>query len=150
MNWRILRRTLVLSVVLAVVIAAPAFAVTSHGNGVGTQIPAFYDGKVFTITFMELSPKAEATTLAKNKSINIIYQSDQAEAAGVEFGNVLDAIPGDGFNPLWNEVQVVFNAGHAPRQLTSDTDILAARDAGEVTLEPTTEMYICAVVGHKK
>jgi hypothetical protein len=65
------------------------------------------------------------------------------------FISVLDAIQGDGFNPLWHEVQVVFNPGNTPRQLTSDTDILAAAASGTITLMPTTDVYRCSVVGAK-
>jgi len=39
--------------------------------------------------------------------------------------------------------------GVAPTQLTSDTDVLAAASAGEITLTPTTEVYRCSVVGTK-
>ena len=113
-------------------------------------MPAYYDGELFTISFFELPPGGERTVLARNKSINIIYQSDQAEAAGLEFISVLDAIPGDGFNPLWQEVQIVFVDTANIHQLTSDTDILAAQDSGEILLIPTTEVYICSVVGSKK
>jgi hypothetical protein len=63
------------------------------------------------------------------------------------FISVLDAIQGDGFNPLWQEVQISFTSGHTPRQLTSDTDILAAAASGEITLSSTTEVYRCSVVG---
>jgi hypothetical protein len=63
------------------------------------------------------------------------------------FVAVLDAIQGDGFNPLWLEVQVTFKAGHTPRQLYSDDEIAEAEASGEVTLTPTGELYRCAVVG---
>jgi len=40
------------------------------------------------------------------------------------FVSVLDAIQGDGFNPLWQEVQVVFDTPNFPcQQLKSDTAI---------------------------
>jgi len=74
--------------------------------------------------------------------------SDQAEAAGVMFTSVLDAIQGDGFNPLWQEVQIVF-VMIPPQQFFSDNDILAAAAAGQITLVPTTEVYRCSVVGAK-
>ena len=35
--------------------------------------------------------------------------SDECMPGGNTFVSVLDAIQGDGFNPLWNEVQVVFD-----------------------------------------
>jgi hypothetical protein len=62
---------------------------------------------------------------------------------------VLDAIQGDGFNPLWLEIQVNFVAGHTPRQLFSDNEVADAFNAGEITLTVTGELYRCAVVGSK-
>lgn len=140
-----LRRTFAMAAVAAlalVVLAAPAFAIVSHGNG-GTQMPAYYDHNLFTITFMELSPKAEAATIAHNRQTNLIYQSDDFPA----FVSVINAIPADGMNPLWREVQIHWNV--TPYQLYSDDAILAAAAAGKITLETTNEMYICAVVGRK-
>jgi len=68
------------------------------------------------------------------------------------FTSVIDALPapgeGPGFNPLWQEVQIVFNT-IAPQQFTSDSDILAAAAAGQISLVPTGEMYRCSVVGQK-
>ena len=55
----------------------------------------------------------------------------------------------DGFNPIWEEVQINFNPGFQPVQLTSDTDVLAAVASGEITLTDTEEFYRCSVVGHK-
>ena len=66
------------------------------------------------------------------------------------FVSVLDAIQGDGFNPIWEEVQITFNPGVTPVQLTSDTDVLAAEAAGQITLTDTEEFYRCSVVGPKK
>jgi hypothetical protein len=118
-------------------------------NGSGGDMPALYDDEVFTINFKELPAKAEQATLANNTSLNTIWMCDQCEADGFAFVSVIDAIQADGFNPLWQEVQISFNDGFAPRQLTSDTDVAAAADAGEITLTPTTEIYRCSVVGSK-
>ena len=135
-----------------VALALPAPALTANPNGSAGEMPAFYDGQQFTINFKEQPSGGEAALLAHNGSINTIYMSDQAEAAGLMFVSVLDAIQGDGFNPLWQEVQITFNAGFTPRQLTSDTEILAAASATppEIMLIPTTEVYRCSVVGPKK
>jgi hypothetical protein len=127
-------------------------AVAGSMNGSTGDMPAFYDGHIFTINFKELPPSGEAAVLSQNKSINVIYMCDACEGAlpgGGSFVSVIDAIQGDGFNPLWQEVQVSFNAGFAPRQLTSDDDVEAAADAGEITLTPTDEVYRCSVVGSK-
>ena len=61
-----------------------------------------------------------------------------------------DAIQGDGFNPLWREFQITFTSGNTPRQLTSDTEVAAAAESGEITLQATDEAYRCSVVGPKK
>ena len=142
------RSTALALFVLAVALALPAQALASSPNGSAGQMPAFYDGQEFTINFKEQPSGGEASLLAHNGSINTIYMSDQAEAAGVMFTSVLDAIQGDGFNPLWNEVQIVFKT-IAPQQFFSDNEILAAAAAGKIALVPTTEVYRCSVVGAK-
>ena len=141
-------RSLGLAVVALLVAFSTASAVCAQSqNGAAGDMPAYYDCKLFTINLKELPPSAEQATLANNTSINTIYMSDQAEAEGFNFVSVLDAIQGDGFNPLWQEVQIVFNV--PPFQLCSDDEIAAAAADGEITLEPTNEVYRCSVVGAK-
>jgi hypothetical protein len=120
-------------------------------NGSAGQMPAFYDGKQFTINFKQQPSSAEQSLLTHNGSINTIYMCDSCtgKIAGGDFTSVLDAIQGDDFNPLWQEVQISFTAGHTPVQLTSDTQILADAGAGIITPAPTTEVYRCSVVGSK-
>jgi hypothetical protein len=132
----------ILAAVMILATATQAFA--SNPNGSGGDMPAYYDGQLFTINFKLLKPD-----LHHNKSFNTIYQCDACEASGLSFVSVLDAIQGDGFNPIWEEVQITFNAGFTPVQLTSDTDVLAAAAQGEITLTDTEEFYRCSVVGHK-
>ena len=127
---------------LLISMAGAAFAASPNGSG--GDMPAFYDDQIFTINFKLLKPD-----LHKNPSFNIIYQCDACEASGLDFVSVLDAIQGDGFNPIWEEVQITFNPGVTPVQLTSDTDILAAAAAGQITLTDTEEFYRCSVVGQK-
>jgi len=129
-------------------ICAPAFAQST--NGAGGDMPAFYDGKLFTINFKELPPDAEKAAIAHNSAINKIFMSDPGLPGGEPFISVLDAIQGDGFNPLWREFQITFTSGHTPRQLTSDTEVAAAAASGEITLRTTNEVYRCSVVGPKK
>ena len=140
---------LAMGVVLALAMTVPALA--GNSNGSAGDMPALYDGQQFTINFKEEPGGAEAALLAHNGSINTIYMCDSCagQIGGGEFTSVLDAIQGDGFNPLWQEVQISFTAGHTPVQLTSDTEILADAAAGIITLTPTTEIYRCSVVGSK-
>ena len=87
-------------------------------NGRAGTMPALYDDQPFTVNFIELSPGGEQATLAHKRSINTIYMPDDCMPGGAMFVSVLDAIQGDGFNPLWLEVQVVFdNPDFACQQL---------------------------------
>jgi hypothetical protein len=126
--------------------------VPSSTNGIAGSMPAFYDGNLHTINFKQQPAQAQQSLLANNKSINIIYMSTNP-ATGQMFDSVINALPapgeGPGFNPLWQQVNIVFNAGFTPQQFTSDNDILAAAAAGEITLAPTNDLFRCAVVGVK-
>ena len=120
-------------------------------SGISSAIPAYYDSTLMNILFVEFSPTAEATLIAKNRSLNFIYQSDPGLPGGQPFISVIDAIPGDGMNPVWREVQIAFNNGFTPRQLYSDNEVLAAA-AGpnpEITLTMTSEVYWCPILGQK-
>jgi len=122
---------------------------TEGAKGSPTQIPAYYDHQLFNIHFVEFSPTAAQSLLAHNKSLNFIYQSDPGLPGGAPFISVIDTVPGDGFNPIWEEVQIRFTAGNTPRQLFSDDEIAAAVASGEITITETGEVYWCPVVGNK-
>ena len=120
----------------------------SSSNGAATKMPAFYDGELFTVNMFEVP--ASDPLIAHNTSINVIYASNDLDEEQ-DFLPVLDAIQGDGFNPLWLQVLIVFNPGFTPHQFFSDTEVEAAAsgDNPEITLVVTDEVYRCAVVGHK-
>src|SRR5437899_12325428 len=122
-------------------------AQAGSANGSASSIPAYYDHNLFTIQFVEFSPAAEKSLLQHNASLNFIYQSDRDLPGGQPFISVIDAVPADGFNPIWEEVQITFTPGNTPRQLFSDDEVEAAFDAGEITLTFTGEVYWCPVVG---
>ncbi len=117
--------------------------------GITSAMPAYYDGNIFNIQFKPLSAQAAATQIAHNPGINNIYQSDPGLPGGLPFISVIDAIPTDGMNPVWREVQIVFNQGFTPVQFLSDNDVLAAAAGPNpmITLNPTDEVYICPVMG---
>ena len=133
----------------AALIAIAGTALAGSTNGVAGSMPAYYDGKLFTINFKPLPAGGTTANLTHNGSINTIYVCDQPLAGGGMFVDVLDAIQGDGFNPLWQEIDVTFNEGHPVRQITRDDDVTAAAVSGEVALKPTGELYRCAVIGQK-
>ena len=127
-----------------------AVAAGGSKNGAAGQMPAFYDGELFTVNMKEMPGNASGSLIGNNKSINEIYASNDLDEEQ-DFMPVLDAIQGDGFNPLWRQNLIVFNAGFTPHQFFSDTEVLAAA-AGpnpEITIVVTDEVYRCAVVGSK-
>src|SRR5437899_1221194 len=103
-------------------LSASALVVAGSSNGAAGDMPAYYDDELFTINFKELPPGGERAAGTHNGQINTIYMSDQAVSMGLDFISVLDAIQGDGFNPLWEEVQITFLT-IPPQQFFSDTDI---------------------------
>jgi len=143
MNTKCLRLFGATAIAMALMTGAQA----GSTKGSASTIPAYYDAKLFNIQFVEFSPTAEKSLLQHNASLNFIYQSDPGLPGGQPFISVIDAVPADGFNPVWEEIQITFTAGNTPRQLFSDDEIAAAFDAGEITLEATGEVYWCPVVG---
>ena len=132
---------LVTTFVAVLLVAGQALA----GAGKATQIPAFYDGTQVTINIFEV--ESSQTLIAKNKSVNDIYVTNDLDEEQ-DFAPVIDAIQGDGFNPLWHQMLIVFNT-IPPQQFVSEDEVEAAAAAGEITLVDTGEVYICAVVGGK-
>src|SRR5258708_26185967 len=106
---------------LALARATGAWAQSLKGSA--SAIPAYYDHNLFTIQFVEFSPAAEQTLLKHNNSLNFIYQSDPGLPGGQPFISVIDAIPTDGFNPIWEEVQIAFTAAPTPPQPLSRADV---------------------------
>jgi len=119
-------------------------------NGAGGQMPAYYDGELFTVNMKEQSEAANAAIIGENQNLNEIYASNDLDEEQ-DFIPVINAIQGEGFNPLWHQILIVFNEGFTPHQFVSEDDIEAAA-AGrnpEITLVETDEVYRCSVVGKK-
>ena len=119
-------------------------------NGAAGQRPAFYEGELFTINMKELPGAASASIIAKNQSMNEIYASNDLDEEQ-DFISVIDAIQGEGFNPLWHQILIVFNPGFTPHQFHSADEVEAAAAGAnpEITLVETDEVYRCSVVGPK-
>jgi len=143
MSKRILTLTLGL-----MVLALSTLVIAGTPPGLAGYMPAFYDAELFLINFTELPSGGESAALEHNGSINFIYQYDPGLGPNEPFISVLDAIQGDGFNPLWEEVQIIF-VTIPPQQFFSDNEVLAAAEAGKIMLDFTGELYTCAVVGPK-
>jgi hypothetical protein len=145
-------RAFIALVVLCICLAAcpgqtrVAFAGQRQADGASRHIPAYYDGELFTINIMEV-PNSDALT-GHNRILNEIYVSNDLDEEQ-EFNPVIDAIQGDGFNPLWRQIFIVFNPGFTPHQFFSDEEVDAAAAGAnpEIHLVESDEVYICAVVG---
>jgi hypothetical protein len=126
-------------------------ALAANMNGAAGQMPAYYDGQLFTVNMKEMPEDASAALIAQNSSINQIYTTKDLDEEQ-DFFPVIDAIQGDGFNPLWLQILIVFNPGFAPRQFVSDEEVEAAAEGPnpEITLVTTDEVYRCSVVGKKE
>jgi hypothetical protein len=134
-----------------VVVALTGSAALAKGseNGSASQRPVFYEGRLVTVNMFEV-PAADGSLLDKSPGINTIYASNDLDDEQ-DFNSVIDAVPGDGFDPLWHQVLIVFNQGSAPHQFVSEAQILAAAAGAhpEITLVSTDEVYRCSVVGSK-
>ncbi len=124
-----------------------AFAAQGSPNGASTQRPVFYEGKRVTVNMFEV-PASEK--LLDNPNLNTIYASNDLDEEQ-DFLSVIDAIQGEGFNPLWHQVLIVFNQGFTPHQFVSEDQVLAAAAGAhpEITLVSTDEVYRCSIVGSK-
>jgi hypothetical protein len=154
---------LALAAVLALSLAGAAFA---NGNGSGTDMPAFYDCELHTVNFTQVSLNSS------HSQINNIYVFPQVP----NFHMVIDQITGgentnpppkNGFNPLWQLVNVTFPNNQVPPDdvatqislgLCSDNCIFPPPfGAGPpdcpntipLTLTPTGMVFRCSVVGQK-
>jgi hypothetical protein len=133
------------AVVVMAVTGGAAFA-SGKTNGAAGQTPAFYDGNRLTVNMFEVP--GEKSLLRKNANVNTIYASNDLDEEQ-DFVPVIDAIHGDGFNPLWHQVLYTFNPGVTPHQFHSDDEVLAAASGPhpQITLDPTDEVYRCSIVG---
>jgi hypothetical protein len=117
-------------------------------NGRGGARDVYYDEKLVTVNMVELSEDAAAKIIANNTSVNEIYASNDLDDPQ-DFNSVIDAIPTDGFNPLWKQLLIVFNSGFTPHQFFSVEEVedAAAGSNPEITLVDTGEIYRCSVIG---
>jgi hypothetical protein len=117
-------------------------------NGAAGQIPAFYEGRLFTINDKELPANASARLIRRGRETNEIFATNDLDDEQ-DFAPVIDALPGDAFNPLWRQILIHFNPGVTPHQFVSADEVEKAALDGAITLEETDEVYRCSVVGAK-
>jgi hypothetical protein len=134
---------------LVVGLTGGAALASGSANGAASQRPVFYEGHLVTVNMFEV-PAADGSLLDKNQSVNTIYATNDLDDEQ-DFNSVIDAIQGDGFNPLCHQVLIVFNPGSTPHQFTSEAQVLAAAAGAhpQITLVSTDEVYRCSIVGQK-
>ena len=127
-----------------------ALAARGSTNGAASQMPAYFEGELFTVNMMQLPDNGGASIIAENQSLNEIYASNDLDEEQ-DFVPVINAIQGEGFNPLWHQNLIVFNPGFTPHQFVSEGAIKAAAEGPnpEITIVVTDEVYRCSVVGRK-
>jgi hypothetical protein len=137
--------------------SAPAAAEASAETGAPPLIGGFVDGEPVNYLLTDVSDEKEAQGLSEATGFPVTFVPSLAEVPdsalanlylfmnGVEgpnpFGfqaNVLDTVPGDeGYSPLWRVHAVTWADEAAATELRSEEDILAAEEAGELTVEET-------------
>lgn len=82
-------------------------------------------------------------------SVDKVYAVTNFEQASVFASAPLPMGPSSrdrAYSPLWRMVTVTWAAGHPPRRLTSEEQVLAAAEAGAVRLEVTNVVLNCPMV----
>jgi len=83
--------------------------------------------------------------VVQDEPIYVFFRSDGSPVAGQK--NVIDALPGDAkYSDLWRVVKVIVSASYVANDLKDANALVAARDAGQLTLETTDVFVNCPVV----
>lgn len=98
---------------------------------------------------VNLVPRLANAIQAPGGAVDDIYH-----VTNFKQGNVIPSAPlptgpknsDPNYTPIWQVTTVTWNTGTTPRVLTSEEDILGARDNGEVTLTKTNIVVNCPVI----
>lgn len=108
----------------------------------GGDVPAYFDGDLFTVRLAPVD--AREAPPERPERVNTLWSCD---SCGDGYVSVLNAVAADGADGVWREVCIAFSPGVPVRQLTSDTDVLSAAAAGDITLTATDTLLRSAVMG---
>jgi hypothetical protein len=127
-------------------------------------VTGFVDGKLVDYTLQEISdpmvtklmtektgfPLATVRSLGGAPQVANLYLFMNGVSGPNPFGfqsNVIDSVPGEpGYSPLWVHTFVKWKDPSKARELNSEAEILAASQAGEVTLERSKLVINCPVI----
>jgi hypothetical protein len=135
------KRIAVLVVVAVAATAAAHLTKAKAASGTAKQPVAagFYQGK--TIHYYDFGP----IKLAAGNKVAPIWAVTNGVSAQ---HNIIDTVPGQaGYSPLWQVMMVSFKSGVTPRLLTSAVQVKQAEQKGDVTIQATTTVVNCPVLG---
>lgn len=131
-------KTVILVVVATLVAGAASAGASMHPNR-KPLVAGFYRGAV--VHYYDFGP----IELAAGNTLAPIW----AVTNGVKAQhNIVDTVPGKpDYSPLWQVNKVTWKSGISPRLLRSAADVRQAEQAGDVTIEKTTTVVNCPVLG---
>jgi hypothetical protein len=134
---RLIQATLVLAV--GALLAGAGSAGASMHPDRKPQIAGFYRGTV--IHYFDFGP----IKLQPGNKLAPIWAVTNGPKAQ---HNIVDTIPGQAaYSPLWQVNKVTWKSGVTPRVLRSAADVKKAEQSGEVTIEQTSTVVNCPVLG---
>jgi len=160
----------ILSALLLCASLSAACAAQAQVSGDIVELPlvsGWYEGKVVRYVTTDVSDKKAAADMGANyvpRLANAISQQRQPgqpsaveriySFANFKQGGVLPSSPGPlgagnqdlNYSPLWQVHKVTWLAGKQPHVLKSEEEVLAAEEAGQVSIEKTNIIVNCPVV----
>ncbi len=133
------RTALLLAICGALLVAVPALAADGPVEQFQQSVTlGFYRGKV--ISYLDFGP----VKLAKGNNVAPIW----VVTNGVDAQrNVIDTVPGrSDYTPLWAVRMVTWKSSATPRVLRSKQAVLAAVQAGQVTIKAAPVVVNCPVL----
>ena len=116
---------------------------TIQGSSAAPTVGWYRGQEVFYFDHGAASPAEGFIVL--DAPIYAFFRADGTPVPGQR--NVIDVLPGEpGYSDLWKVVKVVVDASYVANSLRDASSILAASQAGDVTLETTTIYVNCPVV----
>ncbi|HYY47950.1 MAG TPA: hypothetical protein VFA17_04630 [Thermoplasmata archaeon] len=114
------------------------------GGGGGSLTLGWYRDREVSY-FDEGTRSPAAGWIIQDAPIYAFFHADGTPVAGQR--NVIDVLPGSpGYSDLWNVMKVIVGPSYMANTLQDARSILAARDAGQLTIETTTIHVNCPVV----
>src|SRR5438552_1241580 len=95
-----------------------------------------------SVSYLDFGPQANVAV-----PILVFFQASSPSTPVAGQRNIIDTIPGSpGYSDLWRVTKVVVDTSYVANSLKDARSILAARDAGQLTIDPTMIYVNCPVV----